>query len=177
VPYSLNSLIVNLHCINPVLNTYYGVVSNKHLPKWVNEVSSPQLEYAKNIILVLILSFEPVFHNIAFHSLQLKSFLYQLVWSIFTSHCLASSSLLYFSIALIILFERLCVGRQWLTPAFLATQEAEIRKIIVQRQSRQIVPQDPILKIPNTKKGWCSGSRYSPWVQTPVPQKKERVCY
>jgi hypothetical protein len=30
-------------------------------------------------------------------------------------------------------------------------------------------PQDPILKEPITKKGWWSGSRCRPWVQTPVP--------
>jgi hypothetical protein len=30
-------------------------------------------------------------------------------------------------------------GHQWLTPVFLATQEAEIRRIMVQSQPRQIV--------------------------------------
>jgi hypothetical protein len=30
--------------------------------------------------------------------------------------------------------------------------------------------QDPISKKPFTKKGWWSGSRYKPWVQTPIPQ-------
>jgi hypothetical protein len=30
---------------------------------------------------------------------------------------------------------------------------------------------DPISKNPITKKGWWSGSRCRPWVQTPVPQK------
>jgi hypothetical protein len=43
-------------------------------------------------------------------------------------------------------------GRRWLTPVILATQEAEIRRIVIQSQSRQIVPQDPILKKPFTKK-------------------------
>jgi hypothetical protein len=38
-------------------------------------------------------------------------------------------------------------------PAILATQEAEIRRITVQSQPRQIVPQDPILKKKNHKKG------------------------
>jgi hypothetical protein len=36
-------------------------------------------------------------------------------------------------------------------PVILATQEVEIRRIVVQ---------GPILKIPNTEKGWWSGSRY-----------------
>jgi hypothetical protein len=34
--------------------------------------------------------------------------------------------------------------------------------------------QDPTLKIPITKKGWWSGSRYRPWVQTPAVQKKKK---
>jgi hypothetical protein len=37
----------------------------------------------------------------------------------------------------------------WLTPVILATQAAEIRRIEIQSQSRQI---DPILKKHNTKK-------------------------
>jgi hypothetical protein len=37
-------------------------------------------------------------------------------------------------------------GHQWLTPVILATQEAEIRRIVVWSQPRQIVPQDHILK-------------------------------
>jgi hypothetical protein len=63
-------------------------------------------------------------------------------------------------------------GYWWLTPIILAIQEAEIRRIAVWSQSRQI-PRDPILKIPNIKKGWWSWSRCRPWVQTPVPTKKK----
>jgi hypothetical protein len=33
---------------------------------------------------------------------------------------------------------------------------------------------DPRLKKPITKKGWQSGSRCRPWVQTPVPKKKKK---
>jgi hypothetical protein len=33
---------------------------------------------------------------------------------------------------------------------------------------------DPILKIPITKNGWQSGSRWRSWVQAPVPQKKKK---
>jgi hypothetical protein len=36
--------------------------------------------------------------------------------------------------------------RRWLTPVILATQEAEIRRIVVQSQTGQIVPKDPISK-------------------------------
>jgi hypothetical protein len=39
----------------------------------------------------------------------------------------------------------------------LATQEAEIRRITDQSKSWGNSSQDPILKIPNTKKGWQSG--------------------
>jgi hypothetical protein len=49
---------------------------------------------------------------------------------------------------------RVLLGCWWLTPVILATQEAEIRRIVVRRQPRQIVLQDPILKKSFTKKGW-----------------------
>jgi hypothetical protein len=38
------------------------------------------------------------------------------------------------------------------TPVILATQEAEIRRIAVRSQPGPIVPRDPILKIPITKR-------------------------
>jgi hypothetical protein len=38
------------------------------------------------------------------------------------------------------------VRHQWLMPVILATEEADIRRITVRSQPRQIVPQDPILK-------------------------------
>jgi hypothetical protein len=45
---------------------------------------------------------------------------------------------------------------QWLTPVILATQEAEIRRIIVQSQPSQIVQETLSRKKINkiTKKGW-----------------------
>jgi hypothetical protein len=42
---------------------------------------------------------------------------------------------------------------QWLTPAILATWEAEIRRIMVQSQPRQIVPETLSQKYPTPKKG------------------------
>jgi hypothetical protein len=42
---------------------------------------------------------------------------------------------------------------QWFTPVILATQEAEITRISVQSQCPANSSQDPISKIPNTKKG------------------------
>jgi hypothetical protein len=44
----------------------------------------------------------------------------------------------------------LLAGHRWLTPVILATQEAEIRGIMVQS--------DPISKKPITKNGWWSSS-------------------
>jgi hypothetical protein len=47
---------------------------------------------------------------------------------------------------------------QAFTPIILATQEAEIRRIVVQSQPKANSSQDPISKTPNPKKGWHSGS-------------------
>jgi hypothetical protein len=51
---------------------------------------------------------------------------------------------------------------QWLTPVILATQEAEIRRITVQSQPRQIVHETLSQEKLTTEKGWWSGSRYRP---------------
>jgi hypothetical protein len=63
-------------------------------------------------------------------------------------------------------------GHRWLTPIILDTQEAEIKRIKVQSQPRQIVCEILSRKKPITKKSWWSGSRCRLWVQTAVPQKK-----
>jgi hypothetical protein len=57
----------------------------------------------------------------------------------------------------------------WLMSVILVTQEAEIRRITVQSQPGQIVPKTLYQKNSSWKKGWWSGSRCRPWVQTPVP--------
>jgi hypothetical protein len=53
-------------------------------------------------------------------------------------------------------------GCLWLSPVALACNPSysgtDIRRIEVQSQPTEIVPEDPILKIYNTKKGWWSGS-------------------
>jgi hypothetical protein len=48
----------------------------------------------------------------------------------------------------------------WLTPVILAIQEAEIRRITVQRDhsSKPAWEIDLVSKIPNTKQSWWSGS-------------------
>jgi hypothetical protein len=58
---------------------------------------------------------------------------------------------------------------QWLTPIILTTQEAEIRRIMVQSQPRQTV-HETLSWNTQHKTGLLSGSRCRPWVQTPVPQ-------
>jgi hypothetical protein len=62
----------------------------------------------------------------------------------------------------------------------LATQEAEIRRIVVWSQSQQILCKTLFRIYPTyTKKGWQSGSRYRPWIQAPGPhiyKKKSQTC-
>jgi hypothetical protein len=58
-------------------------------------------------------------------------------------------------------------------PVILVTQDTEIRTIVAQSQPRQIVHETLSWKKPNTKKGWCSGSRCRSWVLIPAPQKKK----
>jgi hypothetical protein len=55
----------------------------------------------------------------------------------------------------------------------LPTQEAEIRKISVGSQPRQIVRETLSQKNQSQKKGWWSGSRYRSCVQTPVLKKNK----
>jgi hypothetical protein len=44
---------------------------------------------------------------------------------------------------------------------------------MVWSQLQQIVHETLSRKKPFTKKGWCSGWRCRPWVQTPVPSNKQ----
>jgi hypothetical protein len=63
----------------------------------------------------------------------------------------------------------------WLILLIPATQEAEIRRIVVQDQLGQIVQKTlSQKKKPITQKGWWSDSRYRPLVQTPGLQKKKK---
>jgi hypothetical protein len=48
---------------------------------------------------------------------------------------------------------------QWLTPVILATQKAEIRRIMVQSQPPGKQLARPYLKNTHHNKGWWSGSR------------------
>jgi hypothetical protein len=56
-------------------------------------------------------------------------------------------------------------------PAILAIQEAKIRRIVVQSQPQQIVGGTLSQKNPSQKKGWWSGSKCKPCVQTPILKK------
>jgi hypothetical protein len=60
-------------------------------------------------------------------------------------------------------------------PVTIATQEAEIRRTAIQGQPKQIVHKTLAPKNP-LQKGWWSGSRCRPWVQTPVHQKKKKMA-
>jgi hypothetical protein len=64
----------------------------------------------------------------------------------------------------------------WLTPVILATQEAEIRRIVVQSQIGQIPLQDPISKNPpqNRIGGWLKVKALSSSPSTPKKQTKKR---
>jgi hypothetical protein len=59
------------------------------------------------------------------------------------------------------------------THAYNPTREAEIRRITVQGQHGQIVCETLPRKNPSQTKGWWSGSRCRPRVQTPVPPNKQ----
>jgi hypothetical protein len=53
-------------------------------------------------------------------------------------------------------------GCWWLVPVILATQEVEIRRIMVGSQPRQIVLKTLSRKKSITEKGWWSGSKCRP---------------
>jgi hypothetical protein len=58
----------------------------------------------------------------------------------------------------------------WLRPVILGTQEAEIRRFVVQIKPNS--SQDPILKNPITKRAGGVAQGVGPdWVQAPIPQK------
>jgi hypothetical protein len=68
-----------------------------------------------------------------------------------------SASVRYMSVILAIRSLRQA-GHWWLTPVILATQEAEIRRIMVQSQPGEIVCETLSQKNPTQKQGWQSGS-------------------
>jgi hypothetical protein len=57
-------------------------------------------------------------------------------------------------------------------PVILATEEAEIRRITVQSQPRQISSQDPVSKIPNTKKAGGVSQSAGPEFKALLPLNK-----
>jgi hypothetical protein len=74
------------------------------------------------------------------------------------------------------ILSRFSAGCWWLMPIILATQEAEIRD----RSSKPAWANSsarPYLEKPFTKIDWWSGSRWSPWAQVPVPQKKKNYIF
>jgi hypothetical protein len=67
--------------------------------------------------------------------------------------------------------------RQWLIPIILAAQEAEIRRIAVQSQPRKTVCKTLSWKTLFQKIGPTSGSRWRPWVQTPIPHTQKKLFH
>jgi hypothetical protein len=64
-------------------------------------------------------------------------------------------------------------GCWWLTPVILATQEAEIRRIVVRSQPWANSSQDPISKNPNTKKGLVEWLKVKVLSSSPSAAEKE----
>jgi hypothetical protein len=59
-------------------------------------------------------------------------------------------------------------------PVILATQEAEIKKIAVQRHPGQTVQETLSRKNPSQKKAWWSGSRCRPEFKSQYCKKKKK---
>jgi hypothetical protein len=68
-------------------------------------------------------------------------------------------------------------GGQWLTPVILATQEAEIRRITVRRQPKQIVHETlSVSKTPITKKGLVKWFKVKALSSSPSTTKKTHTA-
>jgi hypothetical protein len=67
-------------------------------------------------------------------------------------------------------------GCWWLTPAILATQEAEIRRIEVRSQPRQVVPETLSLKNPSQKKASGVAQGVDPEFKPQHCKKKKKSC-
>jgi hypothetical protein len=65
---------------------------------------------------------------------------------------------------------------QWLTPVILATEEAEVRRIINRSKPLQISLQDPISKIPNTKRTDEVAQGVSPEYKPRYQKKKKKTA-
>jgi hypothetical protein len=65
--------------------------------------------------------------------------------------------------------KKILAGRWWLMPAIVATQEAEIGRIMILSQPQTNTSRDPVLTIPNTK-------RAGGVAQVASPEFKNRYC-
>jgi hypothetical protein len=69
-------------------------------------------------------------------------------------------------------FKKIPTGHWWLTPVILATQEAEVRRIMVQSHPRQIVRKTPSRIFPSHKMGQWSSLRENPEFKPQYHKKK-----
>jgi hypothetical protein len=84
-------------------------------------------------------------------------------------------SLLFYSSQLSAKKTALKARHWWLMPVILPTQEAEISRIAVQSQPRQISSRAPILKIPITKRA-CGVAQVKALSSSPSTAKKKKNC-
>jgi hypothetical protein len=67
-------------------------------------------------------------------------------------------------------------GGQWLTPVILATQEAVIRRIVVQSQPRQVVHEILSPKTPSQKRAGGVDQGVGPEFKPQYRKKKKKKC-
>jgi hypothetical protein len=125
-----------------------------------------------NSFLYDLCSFPSVWSSVEMGKLCLK-FLKVEVFVLLLYLCYSSSSLSTYSGVDFNIEELLCQA-PWITSVILATRETEIRRIAVQSQPKQIVPQDPILKNPAQERACGVAQGEGPEFKPQYHKKKKR---